>query len=269
MPKLMLGGALLILVLIVFYMGLPFIITRICGIGVLRKGKPAARIALTFDDGPDPRYTPQLLDLLQEHGAKATFFVLGSKAEQYPDLTRRIYLEGHQLGIHNYSHLPNWLMSPWQVRERHVERTADIVERLVGERPVCYRPPWGMMNGGDWFLLRKTYRIVLWSVMGWDWMRGTDAGRLTRRLLRNIKPGSIVLLHDSGDTAGADEDAPRQMLKSLREVLAKLRLQGYRCVRVDELQGQPHAGRSPMVQAGRGQVKMALPRQRGYHQNHG
>lgn len=269
MQKLMLGGSLLILFLIVCYMALPFFITRICGFGVLRKGKPTARIALTFDDGPDPRYTPQLLDLLQEHGVKATFFVLGSKAEQHPDLTKRIYLEGHQIGIHNYTLLPNWLMTPGQVRERHVERTADIVERIVGERPVLYRPPWGIVNAGDWFSLRKSYRIVLWSVMGWDWTRGTDAERLTRRLMRNIKPGSIVLLHDSGDTAGADEAAPQHMLKSLREVLAKLRLQGYQCVRVDELQGQPYAGRSPMVRPGRDQVKMALPRHREYHQNHG
>ncbi|MGG3838703.1 polysaccharide deacetylase family protein [Paenibacillus thiaminolyticus] len=269
MQKLMLGGALLSLFLIVCYMALPFFITRICGFGVLRKGKPAARIALTFDDGPDPRYTPQLLDLLQEHGVKATFFVLGSKVEKYPDLARRIYLEGHQIGIHNYTHLSNWLMTPGQVREQHVERTADIVERIVGERPVYYRPPWGIVNAGDLFSLRKSYRIVLWSVMGWDWMRGTDAKRLTRRLMRNIKPGSIVLLHDSGDTAGADEASPQQMLKSLREVLAKLRLQGYQCVRVDELQGQHYTGCSPMVRPGRDQVKMALPSHREYHQNHG
>lgn len=264
----MLGGAMLILFLIVFYMALPFTMTRICGIGVLRRGKPGARIALTFDDGPDPRYTPQLLDLLQEHGVKATFFVLGSKAEKYPDLVRRIYLEGHQIGIHNYTHLSNWLMTPGQVREQHVERSADIVERIVGERPVFYRPPWGIVNAGDLFSLRKSYRIVLWSVMGWDWRRSMDAERLTRRLMRNIKPGSIVLLHDSGDTAGADETAPEQMLKSLRDVLTELRLKGYQCVRVDELQGLQYAGRSNMVSSGRGQVKMALPRHREYHQKH-
>lgn len=254
----MLGGTMLLL-LIVFYMVLPFVITRICGIGVLRKGKSAARIALTFDDGPDPRYTPQLLDLLGEYGVKATFFVLGSKVEQYPDLTRRIYLEGHQIGIHNYTHLSNWLMTPRQVRERHVKRTADLVGRIVGERPVFYRPPWGIVNAGDLYSLRKSYRIVLWSVMGWDWKRGTDAERLTRRLLRNIKPGSIVLLHDSGETAGADEAAPQQMLKSLPDVLVELHTKGYQCVRVDELQGN-HMSASAK---GLAQEAMGLPRHFG------
>ncbi|MCE5168861.1 polysaccharide deacetylase family protein [Paenibacillus profundus] len=262
MQKLTITLTILFLLFIFIYMVIPFIITRICGMGVFRKGKHGAQIAFTFDDGPDPLYTPKLLDLLQEHGVKATFFVLGSKAEKYPELTRRIYREGHQIGIHNYTHLPNWLMTPWHVRQQHVERSADIVERIIGERPAFYRPPWGILNAGDLLYLRKSYRIVLWSVMGWDWKRAVDADQLARRLMKNIKPGSIVLLHDSGDTIGADEAAPQQMLEGLQDILKELRLKGYQCVRADELQERKCAGygNGKAVDIGHVHVKVALHR---------
>lgn len=236
----MMQQILILFVLFVFaYMLVPFFMTRICGFGVCSRGRRADQIAFTFDDGPDPEYTPKLLDLLREKDIKATFFVLGSKAEKFPELIRRIHREGHQIGIHNYTHhLPNWLMTPWFIRQHHVEQTAEIVERITGERPTLYRPPWGIMNAADLLFLRKSYRIVLWTVMGWDWKRQANADPLKQRLLHKIKPGSIVLLHDSGDTAGADEDAPEQMLEGLKEVLQEVRLRGYRCVRTDELLDQ-------------------------------
>lgn len=225
----------LLLLFVLIYMIIPYVITRILGIGAAIRGRTGRKIALTFDDGPDPLYTPRLLDLLKRKGIKATFFVLGSKAEQYPELTRRIYMEGHQIGIHNYTHLPNWLMSPRRVREMHVQRTADIVERITGERPTFYRPPWGILNVGDLFTLRKTYRIVLWSVMGRDWGRARKSKPLKERILSQLEPGSIILLHDSGDTWGAVPDAPGRMIASLEEVLEDVRFQIYKCVRADEL----------------------------------
>lgn len=242
---------LILAILFIFmYMLVPFLMTRICGLGVFRKGKHAAQIAFTFDDGPDPTYTPRLLDLLQEHGAKATFFVLGDRAEKYPELVRRIHREGHQIGIHNYSHkLPNWLMTPWNIRKHHIDHTAEILERIIGERPNFYRPPWGILNLGDLLFLRKSYRIVLWSVMGWDWKRNVGGDQLKQRLLRKIKPGSIVLLHDSGGTPGADKDAPGQMLEGLREVLQEVRLRGYQCLRTDGLLGKEYAGSEKVVQS--------------------
>lgn len=216
----------------ILYMITPFILTRICGWGVLSKGKAVKEIAFTFDDGPDPCYTPELLDLLKEHGVKATFFVLGKKAEKYPELIQRMYREGHQIGIHNYIHTPNWISSPWANRREQVDRTADIVERITGERPIFYRPPWGLLNLGDLFLMRKSYQIVLWSVMVGDWKASVSVEQL---LLQRIKPGSIVVLHDSGDTFGADEEAPRHMITGLKEVLKEIRMKGFECLRMDEL----------------------------------
>ncbi|MDQ0091506.1 peptidoglycan/xylan/chitin deacetylase (PgdA/CDA1 family) [Paenibacillus anaericanus] len=220
---------------IIIYMFIPYLITRIWGLGVTMRGRSTRQVAFTFDDGPDPLHTPKLLDVLKRQGVKGTFFVLGSKAEQNPELTRRIHQEGHQIGIHNYTHLPNWIMSPRHIRKQHVQRSADIIERITGERPTFYRPPWGILNMGDLFSLRKSYRIVLWSVMGGDWKVQSRAQPLKEKLMKRIKPGSIILLHDSGDTWGAEEEAPYLMIEGLEEVLEDIQMKGYQCLRTDEL----------------------------------
>jgi len=227
---------------VTIYMIIPYLFTRFFGFGVFKKGRKVKQISFTFDDGPDPRYTPQLLDMLKEFDVKATFFVLGSKAEKYPDLIRRIYEEGHQIGIHNYTHTPNWIMTPWKVKRYQVDKTAEIVQNIIGERPTYYRPPWGILNLGDVFVLRKAYQIVMWSVMGWDWNRKVGADKLKRILLRNIKPGSVILLHDSGDTPGADLDAPKYMLQGLREVIKDVQSREFSCVRIDQLQSSGAKG---------------------------
>jgi len=237
---------------VTIYMFIPYILTRIIGYGVFSKGRAHDALALTFDDGPHPRYTPQLLDLLKKHQAKATFFVLGSMAEKYPDIIRRMYEEGHQIGIHNYTHKSNWLLFPWSVRTDHIKKTADIVEQIIGVRPEYYRPPWGIINVFD-FPLRKRFRIILWSVMVSDWRSKSpeDAIKMRKRLLNECKGGSVVLLHDSGETLGAIPEAPRYMLKALDETLAKLKPQGMQFVRVDELMGMDEKARATRESLGK------------------
>lgn len=220
--------------IVAIYTIVPWVATRIFAIGVFRKGNHSKQVALTFDDGPDPTYTPQLLDLLRKHGAKATFFVLGSKAERYPELIKRIHDDGHQIGIHNYSHKSNWFMSPWSVRKQQADRSAEIVASITGTKPVIYRPPWGVLSLFDLFLL-KSYKVVLWSVMPKDWRSSVGRTKLKHRLVTGIQEGSVVLLHDSGETFGADSDAPGYMLDALDEVLAHLTERGLAPVRVDEL----------------------------------
>src|SRR5256885_2191204 len=114
---------LLMLLFFTFYWLVPFILTAIAGIGVLKKKDSSDKISFTFDDGPNPIYTPQLLDLLKHHHIQATFFVVGSKAEKYPELIARMHNEGHLIGIHNYVHKSNWFMAPWTTR-RHLNKTA-------------------------------------------------------------------------------------------------------------------------------------------------
>ena len=188
---------------VTIYMLLPYILTRIIGYGVFSKARTSNAIALTFDDGPHPKYTPLLLDLLKKHDAKATFFVLGAMAEKYPDLIRRMHEEGHQIGIHNYTHKTNWLLFPWSVRTDHIKKSADIVEDIIGTRPAFYRPPWGVINFFDLYL-RKRFHIVLWSVMVSDWRSSEprDADRMRDKLLAQCKGGAVVLLHDSGKRWG-------------------------------------------------------------------
>ena len=224
---------------VTIYMLLPYILTRIIGYGVFSKAQTSNSLALTFDDGPHPKYTPLLLDLLKKHNAKATFFVLGAMAEKYPDLIRRMHEEGHLIGIHNYTHKTNWLLSPWSVRTDHVNKSADIVEEIIGRRPIYYRPPWGVINFFD-LSLRKKFHIVLWSVMVSDWRSSepNDAIKMRDKLLAQCQGGDVILLHDSGETLGAVPEAPSYMLQALEEVLSQWKQQGMQFVRVDELMKQ-------------------------------
>lgn len=183
----MVKGILLVLFLLALYWLVPYILTAGFGIGVLKRKDSSAKIAFTFDDGPNPIYTPQLLDLLKINNMKATFFVVGSKAEQYPELIERMRAEGHLIGIHNYVHKSNWIIAPWTIR-RHLRKSASIIENITGERPIYYRPPWGLLNVFDIFLMKK-YKIILWSVMAEDWSSKGGNEKIKKRLLRNIKNG--------------------------------------------------------------------------------
>ena len=152
---------------------------------MFRKNKHTTKIAFTFDDGPDSKYTPILLDLLKKYEVKATFFVVGSKAEKLPELIQRMHNEGHLIGIHNYVHHANWLMTPWKVR-KGLNRSAEIIENIIGVRPSYYRPPWGLLNIFD-LILRSKYKMILWSVMVGDWRTSVGSDEVKNRLLANIK----------------------------------------------------------------------------------
>lgn len=222
--------------IVVAYTLIPFVLSRWFGIGACRKVSKAViskrQIALTFDDGPNPEYTNQLLDLLNQHQIKASFFVVGSKAEKYPEVILRIHQEGHLIGIHNYAHQSNWLMSPWKVN-RYLEKSAKVIEKITGSKPMYYRPPWGMLNLFDFFI-HKNWWIILWSLMVGDWRSSAGSKEIARRLLAGVKAGDIIVLHDSGETWGADDDAPQQTITALKTVLPELHYQGYTFVRIDQ-----------------------------------
>ncbi len=215
------------------YAFIPGLISRLFGFRVFKRGLADKEIALTFDDGPDPVYTPMLLDLLARHRAKATFFVVGSHAEQHPELLRRMRDEGHTVGIHNYVHKSNWIMRPKTVK-RQIALTSAVIEQAIGETPVYYRPPWGIVNLFD-FSKKGQYKIVLWSGIFGDWKAHETSDRLKRRLLKKLRPGEVMLLHDCGRTLGADEDAPAQMLEALEVYLEEGGRKGFRFVGVPTL----------------------------------
>ncbi|MEV5025798.1 polysaccharide deacetylase family protein [Paenibacillus sp. LPE1-1-1.1] len=225
-----------------FYAFLPGLISRTFGFRVFKKGRVEKEISLTFDDGPDEIYTPELLDLLARYNAKATFFVVGSHAEGQEKLLRRMKDEGHNIGVHNYVHKSNWLMRPRTVK-RQIERTLDIIENATGSRSAYYRPPWGIVNVFDYAKLGHL-QIILWSAMFGDWRIRLGSERLKKRMLEKLKPGEVLLLHDCGMTFGADKDAPRNMLIALEAYLEEGAKQGYRFVGIEEMMKLTEAARS-------------------------
>ncbi|MBS1117906.1 MAG: Polysaccharide deacetylase [Deltaproteobacteria bacterium] len=173
------------------------------------------RIALTFDDGPDPVRTPALLDALAELDVKATFFVVGDGVDANPALCARIANEGHELGNHTYSHryLP-------LARTRSVERELRATDRAIadatGTVPSIARPPYG--GRSPWTVRafgRLAKRLVLWDVNSFDW-KGRPAPEIAERVLERARPGSIILLHEARDGGEVTIAAVRLIVPALR-----------------------------------------------------
>ena len=188
---------------------------RMTGAGITKKlGRRG--IALTFDDGPHPLYTASLLDLLEESGVRATFFVVGEKAEAYPWLVRRMHEDGHEVGIHHYKHVSNWRLAPHRLREE-LEATDRVIRMSAGVRPLLYRPPWGRLSPFT-LAVAKDYETVIWSHILGDW-KIQNCFDLSERLETIPADGSIVVLHDDGSNPGADEAAPAFMIGELEKYL--------------------------------------------------
>jgi peptidoglycan-N-acetylglucosamine deacetylase len=153
-------------------------------------------IAMTFDDGPSAVLTPKLLDLLAAHHIKATFFVIGENVAEHPEIVARAAREGHEIGNHSWSH-PNFgRMSQENVRSQ-VQRTDDAIKSATGKRPTLLRPPYGSITEREkrWIHDEFGYDIILWDVDPLDWKRPGPAV-VRSRILKETRPGSIVLSHD-------------------------------------------------------------------------
>jgi peptidoglycan-N-acetylglucosamine deacetylase len=186
---------------------------------------PAAAnaVALTFDDGPDPEWTPPVLDLLGEHRARATFFLVGEKADRCPELVERIADEGHSVGTHTYSHVNLRKISPGRTRQE-IRDAETVVQAITGARPRWFRPPYGAFSpAGLWQTCRAGVTTVLWSVNPTDYKEESS-----ERILAQLGPlnnGDIVLLHDKS----------RGVVDALPEILARIDDAGLRPVRLDEV----------------------------------
>jgi peptidoglycan/xylan/chitin deacetylase (PgdA/CDA1 family) len=182
-------------------------------------------VALTFDDGPHPVQTPRLLDLLKERGIRATFYLIGRLVEQYPDITRRIIAEGHEIGNHTWSHPSLTSVSSASVASE-IQKTNDAIRKVTGTTPQTMRPPYGATNAAINRRMNDEFnlRVIMWSVDPQDW-KFRDAGRISSHILQNTKPGDIILAHDIHASTVA----------AMPRTLDSLRAQGYRFVTVSEL----------------------------------
>ena len=222
-------------VALVVYLGLVM-----CGVLFMRLGMfadvtwrgPAGAegVALTFDDGPSPEHTPRVLDMLDEARVKATFFVIGKKADAHSDLVRAIVERGHAVGVHSYTHDRLFsLRTPRFVRE-DLARAVRTIERITGERPTMFRPPIGHTNPR---IAREAARLDLdlvgWSIRGLDGLAGARADRVADRVIRRLGDGAIVLLHDAAER---DDHEPAS-LAALPRILSAMRERGFAGVRVD------------------------------------
>lgn len=175
-------------------------------------------IALTIDDGPDPVVTPQVLDILERHAAQATFFCVGEKAAHYPDLCREIARRGHAVENHSQHHRHHFALLGSSSITRELQTAQDTLTTITGQRPMFFRAPAGLRNPLlDPALARLGLRLASWSARGFDTRIG-DAERVKDRLLRGLRPGAILLLHD-GNAARTREGIP-VILEVLPTVLA-------------------------------------------------
>jgi peptidoglycan/xylan/chitin deacetylase (PgdA/CDA1 family) len=190
-------------------------------------------VALTFDDGPDPVFTPQILDVLAAHRARATFFVLGERAARHPELVRRIHREGHTIGTHTQRHRLAFHFGRPGYVQREIEDAIAVVAGIVPTSPTLFRPPQGLRTpcfAAGW---RRTRGLtcVTWSVRGLDSLPTTPRA-IVDRVARRLARGAIVTLHDGTGLGGGHDRAAT--VEALATLLRTCEQRGLRCVSLAE-----------------------------------
>ena len=179
------------------------------------------KVAITFDDGPSTVYTEILLDGLKERGVKATFFLTGREIQYSEDVVRRMSKEGHIVGNHTYSHI-DLKRSNYETSKEEIEKTNECIKRVTGKTPKYIRPPYG--DWDDRLLEETDMSIVLWSVDPEDW-KDQNASIVARRVIKNTKPGDIILLHDIFKTS----------VNAAFIIIDELQKKGYEFVTIDKI----------------------------------
>lgn len=179
------------------------------------------RVALTFDDGPHNTNTPKILELLDKYNAKATFFMLGTRVDFYPDIAKEIVERGHEPGNHTWHHRDLTTLSKAEIN-LEIERTNVAIKKATGKEPILYRPPYGSINNQVREAVNKP--AILWTVDTLDW-KSRNAHKVLKEVQKNVEDGSIILMHDIHDTT----------VEAVALVLEFLDKEGYECVTVSEL----------------------------------
>lgn len=192
-------------------------------------------VAITFDDGPDPIVTPLVLDLLAHRGVKATFFVIGEKAELHPETLRRIVREGHEIGSHAYTHTPSFHFRLWRGVRDDLARAARVIEEATGTAPRLFRSPYGIKNPALGDVVRELGLVhVGWSASAHDGI-GATRDEIVHRIAPRLEDGAIVLLHDGKDAVGRGDR--RETLAALDRILDEIAARGLSVVPLGEALG--------------------------------
>jgi peptidoglycan-N-acetylglucosamine deacetylase len=201
-------------------------------------------VALTFDDGPNEPYTSQILDILRDYDIKATFFLIGSNVELYPETAKRILDEGHVIGNHSYSHNPIHALTEYGSRD--LQRAQEVIFNITGVMPHLYRPPHGRKSPWELQSVKENQLIeVTWSASANDQHVVAYFGKPTpetfaREIVHTTKPGEIILLHDGFGTEHDPVKSDRSLtVEALPLIIEQLQAEGYKIVTVPELLNVP------------------------------
>lgn len=206
---------------------------------IRRKPSAGNKVVLTFDDGPSQAYTPDILKVLAEKGARATFFMVGSHVEKYSEIAKRVVEEGHEVGNHTYGHItvPN---SPPPQLAAQIMRTNLVILQVTGVYPQYLRPPRGLYD----MRMRRIAKLlgqelVLWSLSSQDWHSRANKASITRRVVERATGGDIILFHDSGSLLQSEGANRKPTVEALGSIIDGLRAKGLEVSTMQEFMEYP------------------------------
>jgi peptidoglycan/xylan/chitin deacetylase (PgdA/CDA1 family) len=180
---------------------------------VWKKNTDQKKIWITFDDGPDEKVTPYLINVLAEFNIKATFFIIGNQAKKHPELVKLIINSGHKIGNHSFSHL-NGFSTDNNKYLQDVEQAKKYIDSDI------FRPPYGKITPFQIKNLKKDFKIIMWDIMSWDFKENISSNKILRNVMDNVESGSIILFHNNLKSYN-------NLKKSLKIILEKLKEQEY------------------------------------------
>ncbi|MFW5896779.1 MAG: polysaccharide deacetylase family protein [Bacillota bacterium] len=196
-------------------------------------------VSFTFDDGPSPEYTPAILDVLRTYDVQASFFVVGKYVRRYPNIVKRMYSEGHDVGNHTFDHV-NAPTTPAASLSSQILSTNIEIMKIIGEHPQYVRPPRGMYDARFRRLAELMgMNLVLWSISSQDWRGSTTPEKMKTRIVNRVRPGDILLFHDGGNLIGSEGASRQRTVDALPEIIEELHSMGYRIVPLSRLLRYP------------------------------
>ncbi len=192
------------------------------------------KVAITFDDGPSPIWTPLILDELKKAQVKATFFMIGHHVQKYPEVARRVAEEGHSIGNHGYAHTVIFYYTPAEIEEE-IKYTEHVIREITGVTTKIFRPPKAWVRPHiKKKIFEMGYQVVLWSLNSKDWVMYHHLS-MVNFITSRIRGGDIILFHDSGSVVSLEGGDRSQTVRAIQLLVEKLKGKGFQIVPLEEL----------------------------------